>query len=84
MAIPVAGPTPGNMPTSVPRKLPIVTHIRFCKESAPCRPRSRLEKISVIAAPSERQNAAGQTDLEQHEKDEIGRHGKHQSDGEIQ
>ncbi len=63
MAVPAAGPSPGNTPIRVPRMQPISAKARFCQLIAAARPVIRCCRVST-ANPSNPERADRQRHLE--------------------
>src|SRR5215471_20945081 len=67
IAIVAGGPSPGRMPTTVPRNTPTKHHNRFVGASATENPCSRPERMSTLEA----QHARGQTEAERQVENQI-------------
>src|SRR5215510_7120282 len=67
IAIVAGGPSPGRMPTTVPRNTPTKHHSRFVGASATAKPCSKPETMSTLEA----QHARGETEAERQVEDEI-------------
>src|SRR5215831_9863192 len=77
IAIVAGGPSPGRMPTTVPRNTPTKHHIRFVGASATEKPCSRPETMSTLEA----QHARGETEPERQVENEIEARRSNRGDG---